>query len=402
MTGISSKPSYPRENLEFLYDSTNRKFYNGPPIVNEISILNANNYNATGFSHTIVTDTFNVPKLEKRTIAYHVLSNNSAVSGNCCPALYSFNGGRAATPSTLYTYAVVYKCKSEYHNPNYMYRYEFTANGGTLITEGGVHDVAKRIHLGNGWYWAWNTFTTNASTNWLGFMGFFYYRYSLQMDEVYVAKVLLVKGDYTALHPKFWPEINTTRSNSQSMKDLIRNRTITANNVVYANDGSISFNGSSSSYSVPNTNLTHGRDNFTYAAWVKFAGLSVNNTVFENGTWTNSLLIRHQSDGAGFLIYSMGSLRGTHSFTPTLGVWYHVAFVRDGTTMRFYLNGVQSSTITFDVNVAPSPSSFLIGQSQHAFGQNFNGNIELPMIYTRTLTATEVKRLHDSTKARFD
>jgi len=177
--------------------------YTGPNLTNKLSgitpvgIGTGNSYLAGSSGETVT-----IPDLGNMFVNYVTIQNNYPTSGQCCPNLYTY-GEVDVDGSTLYTYAIVYKVASGYTHPNFMYRYEY--NGSTLVTEVGVHDDAKRAILGDGWYWAWNTFTTRPETTNLVNTSFWYYRYSTELDKVTVAKILMVEGDYTAVHPKYWP-----------------------------------------------------------------------------------------------------------------------------------------------------------------------------------------------------
>ena len=167
-----------------------------------------------------------------------------------------------------------------------------------------------------------------------------------------------------------------------------------------SNGGSFAFDGVDDYVNVSNSNLNHGTSNFSYSCWVNYTALTSLGTIFENGSWTNCLLIRYET--SYFSIYSMGSLWGTFSFAPTLGVWYKLDFVRDGSVLNFYVNGVYQTQISFTANIAPSPNNLYIGMSQHAAGQCFNGRINLATVYTSALTATQVAQNFNATRGRYN
>jgi hypothetical protein len=166
-----------------------------------------------------------------------------------------------------------------------------------------------------------------------------------------------------------------------------------------SNGGSFVFDGIDDYVNVANSNLNHGTGNFSYSCWVNLNALASLGTIFENGSWTSCLLIRHETNIIN--IYSMGSLWGNFAFTPTLGVWYKLDFVRDGNVINFYINGVYQTQISFTANIAPSPNNLYIGMSQHAAGQCFNGRINLAMVYTAALTATQVAQNFDASRGRY-
>ena len=79
----------------------------------------------------------------------------------------------------------------------------------------------------------------------------------------------------------------------------------------------------------------------------------------------------------------------------TTGVWYHVAVVRTGSTgswtLRFYVNGLFSSSITVSSNPYSGPWDVQIG-SDH--GSLWNGMLDVLRVYNRALSASEINTLY--------
>ena len=165
-----------------------------------------------------------------------------------------------------------------------------------------------------------------------------------------------------------------------------------------ANGGSIVFDGVDDYVTAPNTSLIHRTSNWSYSCWVNFNGTPSLGTIFENGSWTNTLLIRFETNG--ITIYSMSSYWGKFNLSPTLGIWYKLDFNRNGNFIDFYLNGSYSQSLSFTADIQPS-SNLFIGMSQHAAGQCFNGKISNVQIYNRALSATEVSQNYNALKSRY-
>ena len=166
-----------------------------------------------------------------------------------------------------------------------------------------------------------------------------------------------------------------------------------------ANGGSWIFDGVNDYVSAPNTSLIHRTSNWSYSCWVNFNGTPGAGTIFENGSWTNCLLIRFETNV--ITIYSMSSFWGSFSLSPTLGMWYKLDFIRNGNNIYFYLNGSYSQSISFTADIQPS-SNLFIGMSQHSAGQCFNGRISQASIYNRALSAAEVTQNFNATRGRFN
>lgn len=167
------------------------------------------------------------------------------------------------------------------------------------------------------------------------------------------------------------------------------------------NGGSIAFDGSNDYVNVSGFNVNHGTGNFSYSCWAYLTGKPSLGTIFENGSWTNCILIRYESNG--ITIYSMNAFYGKFTFNPNLNTWNHLTFVRSGNSILFYLNGVFSASTGFgtNLNVNPSPANLFIGVSQHALNQCFNGRLNNLYVYNRALSASEVLQNYDATKTRF-
>lgn len=98
-------------------------------------------------------------------------------------------------------------------------------------------------------------------------------------------------------------------------------------------------------------------------------------TVFELGTYTNGILFRPYHSGGGFWINGIQVGDFSTSDLPRLQ-WNHVAFVRSGTSVVCYINGVSNKTVTVSGTVNSSPGAFRIASSTHTSGQHFNGYID--------------------------
>ena len=346
--GLAQSPKTVTNGLVFHYDQNNIKSYKGPAIQNKLmNITSASDYTATGETYSSGTEYVDIPQIGRILTTYNIPQNNytsfSPNSASCCPNLFRYTGtwgsGFTVSPSTLYTYGIVYKVLSGYTNSNYMYRYEFTASGGSYVGEAGVHSDSNRIHLGDGWYWAWGTFTTQSTTNWIQYAGAWYYRYSDKTDKLSIAKVMMVQGDYTQLHPKYWPDVNTTRSDTTAFLDPIGKNTITATSLAYANTGAPLFNGTSSYLSVPIATSTTRTVCITYKLNNPGTGWG---PLWRSDDWKERIFPNTIT-----LINSNGTyynLNGPPSNTSVV----HIAYSYNGATAKSYLNGVLQSNITMD------------------------------------------------------
>lgn len=402
---ISHSSSSVMNGLVFYYDQNNIKSYKGPAIQNLAALRVIGSQSSTGFSSVPGSETVDIPQLGRIAVDYKLIQNDyPAVSTNCCPSLYTYSplaGGFAVSPSTLYTYSIVYKCETGYTHPNYMYRYEYTANGGTLVTEAGIHNTSNRVELGNGWYWAWGTFTTQATTNWIAYSGLFYYRWVTTVDKVTVAKVLITPGNYTGLHPRYWPDPTTTRGSTQVLSDLISNNSITANSLTYASDGTFSFNGVDSYLDLGTT--TQLTDNFTLSVWhinpnVGFIVDQGNIGVDPTGCleWTNYGLTLSSNNNPGVITDTTGAANLITSR------WNNVVCTFSAGTVKFYVNGELSYTTTAAFSsFSPGGNILKIGRRAFNTASIFSGTLGVVKVYNKVLSAGEVRQNFNALRGRY-
>lgn len=335
--GVGSKVI--TNGLVFSYDANSEKSYTGPPIQNMANTITASgSFTGASIGYTAGTEFVSVPTLGKMTVPYMEGYNSNSAS-YCCLQQFYFVTGNGYVPcsgSTQYTYGIVYRTTSGYTHANYMYRYEYNSSG-TYVGEAGVHDDTKRVHLGDGWYWAWNTFTTQSTTARL-YLRSFYYQYNV-LDRHSVAKVLVTPGDYTGLHPRLWPALGTTKSSTATILDPIGKNTITANSLTYSNTGAALFNGTSSYLSVPIATGTTRTVCITYKLNNPGTGWG---PLWRSDDWKERIFPNTIT-----LINSNGtyySLNGPPNNTSVV----HIAYSYNGATAKSYLNGVLQSNITMD------------------------------------------------------
>jgi len=149
------------------------------------------------------------------------------------------------------------------------------------------------------------------------------------------------------------------------------------------------------------SSYSHGTNDFTYSMWVKFDAFDSLDTLFENGSYVDSLLFRVQNT-TSIRVYTEGSLRGTFTWSPSTDNWYNVVYTRSGSTNTLYVNGTQSgSTFTNQTNISISNSYTFLMRSQHTSNQFINGQLAQYAMYSKALTASEVTQNFDALKGRY-
>lgn len=143
---------------------------------------------------------------------------------------------------------------------------------------------------------------------------------------------------------------------------------------------SLLLNGAGQFISSPSTtDFDLGGGDFTVECWLRPAiVVSTRMEIIER--WSNQ--------GISVQIMDTGFLRalatnnesgtvfaGPGATTVTHNTWHHIAFVRDGSTLRLFLNGVSQGTSSFTGSILGINEPLNIGYD-NGVGRHFNGNID--------------------------
>lgn len=402
----------------FMYDTGD--FYNsykGQPGTNITTGAgrNYNGYNLTTYSPGVFfesngyTEVVNIPALGPTTVQ-SIEINNSAPGVSCCPNLYNYTGGWMSPiwlPGQTYSYQIIYKCRSGYTHPNFMYHYEYTSGEGYL-TEYGVFTTDKQESLGDGWYHAWNTLTTHPFAA-KGYTGLWYYQYYVA-DKISIAAVSITPGD-TIRPPQQIIPSGTTRSATQGLLPIVGNSTLNLSNISFTSNAQITFDGTDDYINSGNIQpFTLSNRTATWETVVKFGTSSGANALATK--WSNSvgqiwwfgrypstkIHIAMMIGGGYYAYYSDGDVSSTTNY-------YHIVVTLNGTLLSYYINGVLDSTDTVAAGTWVSDNGqpdLIIGAQNEGTAANFNGEIPIIKFYDRVLTAAEVKQNYNKYKTRFN
>ena len=149
----------------------------------------------------------------------------------------------------------------------------------------------------------------------------------------------------------------------------------------------------------PNATINPRTNDFTYYTWIYYNSASAQyNTVFENGSWGDTLLWRYENSG-NFTIYAESAFRGQFAWTATLNTWVNIVMKRESGVATAYINGSQiGSTVdlNIDINLA-NPTMYLM-RSQHASSQYTNGKMSAFAVYNRALSTSEIATNYERTR----
>tara|TARA_B110000858_G_scaffold517_1_gene689 strand:+ start:734 stop:1993 length:1260 start_codon:yes stop_codon:yes gene_type:complete len=418
---MKTGPDIVTDGLVFGYDTHDySRFYNGPATTNHLLSLTQSwgNTIRTNGKAVAGTEEVNIPTIGKRTVKYVEYYNNYN-NGNdlgCCPNLFNYHSGGTVplVGNQSYTYSIVYKHTGGYTHPNFMYRYRYKSDA-TYIGEGGLHSTARRTHLGDGWYHAWGSWTTDADANYGRFYSFLY-NYGTDVERFYVAAISLVKNNSGATHliipPNLLLEPNTSISTTQSIIDLKKDRDIDTSYITFDSTGQPEMDGTDDyvdlGSDVEVSSVSNAASNGWTAEYV-FNTDSASTLQHFNGCeedvhnagWlallSSKLAVWNRSPG----VWKYGST------TFASNTWYHIAFVQvNSTTMKFYVNGVAEGGDHVSYSWNASKSAFFaryVGKYEYGgYSRYFNGHIPVTRLYSKALTATQIKQNFKIYKKRFD
>ena len=219
-----------------------------------------------------------------------------------------------------------------------------------------------------------------------------------EIDEVSDFRDIVRTGLILDLDAGMNASFNNTGTTWTDLSGNGRNGTI--NGSPTFTNGYFNITSDSTYISIPNSGLVPRTNDFTYSCWIYFNSVDSLDTIFENGSWSDSLILRYES--TQFIVYAENALIGTFSWTATTGVWVNIVLRRLSNTMSCFINNTSIGTpfaMSTDIDLA-NPNLWLM-RSQHSTGQFTNGRIAVFSIYNRALTATEVSQNYNALKHRF-
>lgn len=424
--GIHRGPNPVNDGLTFGYDTgynssgehiASGRFFKGPAHTNLIEDIDPSytNTDTTNFKGVSGQEIVDIPIVGKRTVKYVDYFNNYPASGSCCPNLFHYHANDGKIPveaSTSYTYSIIYKHSNNYTHPNFMYRYEYQSDG-TYNTEGGFHSTAsdRRTNLGNGWYHAWGSFTTQSTTSYLVCYSFLY-NYGTVEYRYYVAAVSLVKNVTGQTHfiipPQLMLEPLGSVGNTASVIDLKRTNNIDVSNVSFDSNGQPTFDNTDDRITIPNSSVFNHTSELSIEACVKFDGNN-QDFIFEKGNVnTQYSLFSHGTDIVFRTYHSADS--GYDTLNPskatagiTNGQWHHIVGSWDGSTKRIYVDGKDIGSKSKSGALTTTSAGAAIGSfGGTSSGYYFGGDIAVVKIYDKGLSAAEVLQNYNAYKNRFN
>jgi len=182
--------------------------------------------------------------------------------------------------------------------------------------------------------------------------------------------------------------------------------------------GVITFDGVND-YIITSSSLLNITTSITLETWLKSTALA--NTLHGEGVNSKgvssdnnsgvyeTLLVRSGSVNTPFFRIRIGS--STPVYNPNtpivLNQIYHFVSTYDGSTMRIFINGIESGTGlsqtgTIQANTQQLTTGVRFLQRLGGNDSFFSGNIFVNRIYNRALSSTEIQQNYNATKTRFN
>jgi Concanavalin A-like lectin/glucanases superfamily len=158
--------------------------------------------------------------------------------------------------------------------------------------------------------------------------------------------------------------------------------------------GALSFNGTSSSVTVPDSNSLDLVTGMTVEAWVNPAKLG--------GDW-RTVAFKQTGGGMVYALYAhngasrpigqvnvVGEQNALGTAQLPVNAWTHLAVTYDGATLRLYVNGVLANSLGVGGPIRTSGGVLKIGGNT-MWGEWFSGLIDEVRVYNRALGVAEIQ-----------
>lgn len=158
---------------------------------------------------------------------------------------------------------------------------------------------------------------------------------------------------------------------------------------------SMTFDGSTQY--VSNTISSGMSGNFTITGWIYPTAAPTGQVVVasEVASYSNYWIsLGTYSNVWGFALYDGTNNPHAISSSSATNVWMMWTGVRSSGTLYFYINAAQVGTATDTISSVPGYSAFNIGAQINKAGRYFPGKIDNIRVYSRALSADEVRLLY--------
>ena len=196
---------------------------------------------------------------------------------------------------------------------------------------------------------------------------------------------------------------NANDLSSNANTGIVSGATLTTDRFGNANDAYF-FNGSSAYIEIPHISA-YNNQLYSISYWVKFntsatsgsGGFDVNPALISkcapSVTVTYDNWVFYEGNGTpGFVSNNSGGVGNASLFNDNN--WHHITATVNSDSVRFYTDGIHSSSSLKGANLVFNSQPIRVGRSTATYWKAFNGIIDDLAIYNRALTANEVDSLY--------
>lgn len=171
--------------------------------------------------------------------------------------------------------------------------------------------------------------------------------------------------------------------------------------------GCMIFDGTGDYLTVGNsTDFNFTSENFTISMWILHSDSSID-VLFWKGKQSSRgyYLEVRDDDKLRFSTNQGGATQYTKSTdTITVGEWTHIGVTRNGTTVKLYKNGVETSYDAQGTHTDPlsSPNITRIGSYGTSTSYDWHGGIDEVMVFNTSLNSSQMLDIFNNQSARFE
>jgi len=176
-------------------------------------------------------------------------------------------------------------------------------------------------------------------------------------------------------------------------------------------NSALEFNGNGNYVDLGNdADFDFGANDFSVSAWIKSSYTGEYQTIFSKGTPTGQGYYFVTGYGGSYLSLHLETSEGGWenvnicSVPVNDGNWHHAVLTKEGSTITFYVDGVQDAQGEAGGSTIINSASYnaLIGKESYASSPwPFNGIIDELSVHSKALSPEEVEYLYDTGKAKF-
>jgi hypothetical protein len=192
------------------------------------------------------------------------------------------------------------------------------------------------------------------------------------------------------------PFTASSRSTTQSLKDVTKQRTLNVSNVSFNSDNLITFDGTNDYIDINSSTILSGTQDFTIESVYNKTG---NTACAIFGNYGPGYTSNHVWFSGAYGIYIAGSVYAPGH--PLANGKYHMVATRQSGAVKLYLNGTLVNSGTLNTPISTNVN-YRIGTDVNGTAEPFTGDLYALRVYSEALTAEDVQKNFRAYKERFD